>query len=59
MSADEDFGVFYLLFEGKDILEEENVTSLLTESYVREVDGKIHENYRDVRKADNCRKIGK
>ena len=41
-----------LLFDGNSILEEENLTSLPTESYVREVDGEIHEEHRDVRKVD-------
>jgi len=41
-----------LLFEGKQILKSENLTSIPTGSYVWESDGKIHEKYRDVRKAD-------
>ncbi len=41
-----------LLFEGNAVLKKENLTSLPTESYVREVDGKIHEEHRDVRKVD-------
>lgn len=41
-----------LLFEGNEVLKTENLESLPTESYVREVDGKIHENHRDVRKVD-------
>jgi len=41
-----------LLFEGNEILKEENLESLPTESYVREADGKIHENHRDIRKVD-------
>ena len=41
-----------VLFEGKAILKQEELTSLPTESYVRDVDGEIHEEHRDVRKAD-------
>ncbi len=41
-----------VLFEGKSILKKEELTSLPTESYVREVDGEIHKEHRDVRKAD-------
>ena len=36
------------------ILKQENLTSLPTESYVRAVDGKLHEEHRDVRKADKA-----
>ena len=42
-----------LLFEGKTILKKEDLTTLPTESYVRAVDGKLHEEHRDVRKAEN------
>lgn len=41
-----------LLFAGEEILHEEDLISLPTESYVRKSDGKIHQNNRDVRKAD-------
>ena len=41
-----------LLFAGEEILHEDDLISLPTESYVRKSDGKIHQNNRDVRKAD-------
>jgi len=41
-----------LLFEGKKILKEDELISLPSASYVREVDGKIHEKNRDIRKVD-------
>ena len=41
-----------LLFDGKDILRAEDLTSLPTEGHTRDVAGKIHENRCDIRKAD-------
>jgi len=46
-----------LLFDGKAILKKEDLTTLPTESYVRAVDGKLHEEHRDVRKADKDKNV--
>ena len=46
-----------LLFDGKTILKKEDLTTLPTESYVRAVDGKLHEEHRDVRKADKDKNV--
>ena len=46
-----------MLFDGREILKKEDLISLPTESYVRNSDGKVHENRRDVKKADKNRKI--
>ena len=44
-----------MLFDGREILKKEDLISLPTESYVRKSDGKVHENRRDVKKADKNR----
>lgn len=41
-----------LLFDGQTILRKEELISLPTESHARNADGRLHENRRDVRKAD-------
>ena len=46
-----------LLFDGKAILKKEDLITLPTESYVRAVDGKLHEEHRDVRKADKDKNV--
>ncbi|MBR6647592.1 MAG: transposase, partial [Clostridia bacterium] len=41
-----------VLFEGTEVLKEENLTSIPTQSYVRAADGTVRENDRDIRKVD-------
>lgn len=41
-----------LFFGGKEVLKEEELISLPTESFTRNMDGTIRKGYRDVRKAD-------
>ena len=41
-----------LLFSGHDILNKDNLLRLPTESYVRDIDGKLHEYRCDIRKSD-------
>ncbi len=48
-----------LLFSGKKLLKEEYLTNLPTESYVRDVNGKMHQKNRDVSKAAKNRGVEK
>ena len=46
-----------LLFGGEEILKQEDLVALPTQSYVKGMDGKVHENNRDVRKADKDQNV--
>lgn len=41
-----------VVFEGNKVLEEDKLTSMPTESFIRKVGGKLRQGNRDVRKAD-------